>query len=577
MTTQSRPHPPSLDSLCAAGLNLAAIRPAACHCPTRLINRLPLRLAGTARLSMEVVGEAQPFRLFSKRTKREPKPKPEAEPVVLTQPEPQIPEPAAAAAVETETSQSDDSSSAAAAAVEADDGESKPASTMVTETGQSDDATASAATFAELGLSQWLVDSCHALGIRRPTAVQRRCIPRALAGEDILGIAETGSGKTAAFALPILHRLGEDPYGVAALALAPTRELAAQLAEQFRALGAPLGIRCLAAIGGFDSLAQAKGLSRRPHVVIATPGRIATLVKNDPDLAKVFARTKFLVLDEADRVLDVNFEEDLRVIFGCLPKKRQTFLFSATMSDNLRSLLELSGNNSYFFEAYEGFKTVETLKQQYIHMPSDGKELHLLHLLPKTKQKDDPNQTTGDSIRSAIVFVSTGETCQYLDFLLQELGRPAVSLHSYKSQSQRLSALSRFKSGQVPVLIATDVGSRGLDIQTVDLVINYDLPRFPRDYIHRVGRTARASRGGLAISFVTQKDICLLHEIEDVVGKQLDARECDDREVNKDVTKVFKARRLTVMKINDEGFKDKVQARKEQKKRDIERKRKHEE
>ncbi|TVU37708.1 hypothetical protein EJB05_11038, partial [Eragrostis curvula] len=553
---------------------------------------------------MEVVGEAQPFRLFSKRTKREPKPKPEAEPVVLTQPEPQIPEPAAAAAVETETSQSDDSSSATAAAVESDDGESKPASTMVTETGQSDDATASAATFAELGLSQWLVDSCHALGIRRPTAVQRRCIPRALAGEDILGIAETGSGKTAAFALPILHRLGEDPYGVAALALAPTRELAAQLAEQFRALGAPLGIRCLAAIGGFDSLAQAKGLARRPHVVIATPGRIATLVKNDPDLAKVFARTKFLVLDEADRVLDVNFEEDLRVIFGCLPKKRQTFLFSATMSDNLRSLLELSGNNSYFFEAYEGFKTVETLKQQYIHMPSDGKELHLLHLLPKTKQKDDPNQTTGDSIRSAIVFVSTGEyaspnndhhlvvilvlmiscrlpmlfrTCQYLDFLLQELGRPAVSLHSYKSQSQRLSALSRFKSGQVPVLIATDVGSRGLDIQTVDLVINYDLPRFPRDYIHRVGRTARASRGGLAISFVTQKDICLLHEIEDVIGKQLDARECDDREVNKDVTKVFKARRLTVMKINDEGFKDKVQARKEQKKRDIERKRKHEE
>ncbi|PVH65306.1 hypothetical protein PAHAL_2G459000 [Panicum hallii] len=336
---------------------------------------------------MEVEGEARPFRLFSGRAK--PKPKLKPEPEVRTQPEPRSPDPAA---------------------VETDHADADPAPTIVTETGQADDAEAAAgaaaATFADLGLSQWLVDACSALGMKRPTAVQRRCIPRALAGEDVLGIAETGSGKTAAFALPILHRLGEDPYGVAALALAPTRELAAQLAEQFRALGAPLGIRCLAAIGGFESLAQAKGLARRPHIVVATPGRIATLVKDDPDLAKVFARTKFLVLDEADRVLDVNFEEELRVIFGCLPKKRQTFLFSATMSDNLRSLLELSGNKSYFFEAYEGFKTVETLKQQYIHVPDDGKELHLTYLLSKIKDKEDPIHKMGDPIRSAIVFVS---------------------------------------------------------------------------------------------------------------------------------------------------------------------------
>ncbi|KAG2638567.1 hypothetical protein PVAP13_2NG602900 [Panicum virgatum] len=396
---------------------------------------------------MEVEGEAQPFRLFSGRAKRKPKLKPRS-----TDP----------------------------AAVETDHADADPVPTIVTETGQADDAEAAAgaaaATFADLGLSQWLVDTCSALGMKRPTAVQRRCIPRALAGEDVLGIAETGSGKTAAFALPILHRLGEDPYGVAALALVPTRELAAQLAEQFRALGAPLGVRCLAAIGGFESLAQAKGLARRPHIVVATPGRIATLVKYDPDLAKVFARTKFLVLDEADRVLDVNFEEELRVIFGCLPKKRQTFLFSATMSDNLRSLLELSGNKSYFFEAYEGFKTVETLKQQYIHVPDDGKELHLTYLLSKIKDKEDPIQKMGDPIRSVIVFVSRCSTCYFLDLLLEELGHPAVSLHSHKSQAQRLLALNRFKSGQVPVLLATDVGSRGLDIQTVDLVINYDIP-----------------------------------------------------------------------------------------------------
>ncbi|XP_066395356.1 DEAD-box ATP-dependent RNA helicase 36-like [Miscanthus floridulus] len=500
---------------------------------------------------MEVDGEAQPFRLFSKRGKSKPKLK--LEPEVQPQPEPEPPSPDAPAAAEADH---------------------PPSPTIVTETSQADDAEAAAgaapATFADLGLSQWLVDACDALGMRRPTAVQRRCIPRSLAGEDVLGIAETGSGKTAAFALPILHRLGEDPYGVAALALAPTRELAAQLAEQFRALGAPLGLRCLAAIGGFDSLAQAKGLSRRPHVVVATPGRIATLVKDDPDLAKVFARTKFLVLDEADRVLDVNFEEELRVIFGCLPKKRQTFLFSATMSDNLRSLLELSGNKSYFFEAYEGFKTVETLKQQYIHVPPEGKELHLWYLLSVMKGKKE------DPIRSAIVFVSTCKVCQYLDLLLEELGYPAVALNSHKSQAQRLLALNRFKSGQVPVLLATDVGSRGLDIQTVDLVINYVMPMSPRDYIHRVGRTARASRGGLAISFVTQKDICLLHEIEDVVGKQLEAYECIDKEVTKDITKVFKATRLAKMRMRDEGHDEKVEARKEQKKRDRARKRKHE-
>ncbi|KQK15054.1 DEAD-box ATP-dependent RNA helicase 36 [Brachypodium distachyon] len=499
---------------------------------------------------MEVDGEARPFLVFSK-----PKSNRRAEPQaqVQAQPKPARPDPAPAPAAETDSSSGSDS-------------DSEPTPTENGEPCQAD--AAAPASFADLGLSEWLVDVCSSLGMRRPTDVQRRCIPRALAGENVLGIAETGSGKTAAFALPILHRLGEDPFGVAALVVTPTRELAAQLAEQFRALGSPLGLRCLAAIGGFDSLAQAKGLSRRPHVVVATPGRIATLINNDPDLAKVFARTKFLVLDEADRVIDSNFEEDLKVIFDCLPKKRQTFLFSATMSENLRSLLELSGDNSYFFEAYEGFKTVETLKQKYIHIPPDGKELHLMYLLSKMKE---------DNIRSAIVFVSTCRTCQYLDFLLEELGRSAVSLHSHKAQSRRLSALHRFKSGQVPVLIATDVASRGLDIQTVDLVINYDIPRFPRDYIHRVGRTARATRGGLSISFVTQRDICLLHEVEDDVGKRFDAYECDDKEVTKDITKVFKARRLANMRMADEGHEDKVQDRKDQKKRDQARKRKHEE
>ncbi|KAG1334138.1 DEAD-box ATP-dependent RNA helicase 36 [Cocos nucifera] len=417
------------------------------------------------------------------------------------------------------------------------------------------DAGAGLVSFSDLGLSQWAVGTCRELGMRRPTPVQRRCIPRILAGDDVLGIAQTGSGKTATFALPILHRLAEDPYGVFALVLTPTRELACQLAEQFRALGSSLNVRCTLIVGGMDMIGQARVLVQRPHIVVATPGRIKVLLEEDPDIPAAFSKTKFLVLDEADRVLDVGFEEELRVIFQCLPKNRQTLLFSATMTNELQALLEISANRSYFFEAYEGFKTVDSLKQQYIFTPKNLKDLYLFHVLSKMEE----------GIRSAIVFVSTCRTCHLLSLLLEELDQAAVALHSHKSQSLRLSALNRFKSGQVPILLATDVASRGLDIPTVDLVINYDIPRYPRDYIHRVGRTARAGRGGLSVSFVTQNDVDLIHEIEAVIGKQLDKSEYEEKVVLEDITKVYKARRVANMKMIDDGFQEKAEARKVQK------------
>ncbi|KAF2317688.1 hypothetical protein GH714_039576 [Hevea brasiliensis] len=193
------------------------------------------------------------------------------------------------------------------------------------------------------------------LGMKRPTPVQAHCIPKILAGRDVLGLAQTGSGKTAAFALPILHRLAEDPYGIFALVVTPTRELAYQLAEQFRALGSCLHLRCAVVVG-------------------------------------------FLVLDEADRVLDVGFQEELRAVFHCLPKNRQTLLFSATMTSNLETLLELSANKAYFYEAYEGFKTVDTLKQQYVFIPKNVKDVYLVHILSKMEDM---------GIRSAMIFVST--------------------------------------------------------------------------------------------------------------------------------------------------------------------------
>ncbi|CAK9168710.1 unnamed protein product [Ilex paraguariensis] len=383
--------------------------------------------------------------------------------------------------------------------------------------------------FSDIGLAEWAVNTCKELGMKKPTPVQCHCIPRILAGEDVLGLAQTGSGKTAAFALPILNKIAEDPYGIFALVVTPTRELAYQLSEQFRALGSCLNLRCAVVVGGMDMLNQAQTLMKRPHVVIATPGRIKVLIEANPDIPPVFSKTKFLVLDEADRVLDVGFEEELRVVFQCLPKNRQTLLFSATMTSNLQTLLELSANKAYFYEAYEGFKTVESLRQQYVFIPKNVKDVYLIYILTKMEEMN---------IRSAIIFVSTCRTCHLLSLLLEELDIEAAALHSFKSQSLRLAALHRFKSGQAPILLATDVASRGLDIPTVDLVINYDIPRFPRDYVHRVGRTARAGRSGLAVSFVTQNDVILIHEIEGVLGKQLDKFECKENEVLDDITKV---------------------------------------
>ncbi|CAI9787840.1 unnamed protein product [Fraxinus pennsylvanica] len=412
-------------------------------------------------------------------------------------------------------------------------------------------------TFLNLGLDKWVVDTCKELGMKQPTPVQRHCIPKILAGQDVLGLAQTGSGKTAAFALPILQRLSKDPYGVFALVLTPTRELAYQLAEQFRAFGAGVNLRCTVIVGGMDMINQAQTLMQRPHVVIATPGRIKVLIEENPDISSVFSKTKFLVLDEADRVLDVGFERDLRVIFQCFPKNRQTLLFSATMTSNLQTVLELSANKAYFYEAYEGFKTVESLKQQYLFIPRNVKDVYLLHVLTKMEEME---------IRSAIIFVSTCRSCELLSLLLEELEVEVAALHSFKSQSLRLSALHKFKSGQVPVLLATDVASRGLDIPTVDLVINYDIPKYARDYVHRVGRTARAGRGGLAVSFVTQNEVDLIHEIEAVIGKQLDEFECKEKEVlDNNITRVYKARRVATMKMMDEGFDEKAQARKAQK------------
>lgn len=414
-------------------------------------------------------------------------------------------------------------------------------------------------TFDALGLDEWLLATCREMGLRRPTAVQLACIPEILGGRNVVGIAQTGSGKTAAFALPILQRLAADPYGVFAVVLTPTRELALQIADQFRALGAGLRLRDAVVIGGLEMTAQAQRLAQRPHVVVATPGRLLDHLRSDPGMAAVFSRAQFLVLDEADRLLDVGFEAEMGALLRLLPAKRQTLLFSATMTSNLRALEELSlGEGLFRYAAYAGLQTVATLRQEYIFVPANIKELYLCHLMENREAM---------GVRSAIVFTSTCRSCHMLSLLLAELGIETASLHSLRSQQRRVAALARFRSRQLAVLLATDVAARGLDVPEVDLVVNFDVPRFARDYVHRVGRTARAQRGGAAITLVTQFDVALVHGIEALTGAKLDEHKLEEDEVLKGITKVFKAKRSAILKMSESGFEDLVRARKEAKRK----------
>uniref|UniRef100_A0A8C6PLV8 Probable ATP-dependent RNA helicase DDX49 n=1 Tax=Nothobranchius furzeri TaxID=105023 RepID=A0A8C6PLV8_NOTFU len=361
----------------------------------------------------------------------------------------------------------------------------------------------------DLGLSDWLVKQCKHLGINKPTPVQENCVPAILEGRDCLGCAKTGSGKTAAFVLPVLQKLSEDPYGIFCLVLTPTRELAYQIAEQFRVLGKPLGLRDCIIVGGMDMVSQAVELSNQPHIVVATPGRLADHIRssNTFNMAKI----KFLILDEADRLLEqgcTDFTKDLEVILGILPAKRQTLLFSATLTDTLQDgcliVLHKLVNSVRT-------RTVEELDQRYILTPEKVKDAYLVHLIQTfTDEHDD---------WSIIIFTNTCKNCQILTMMLQKFYFPTISLHSMMKQKQRFANLAKFKASVYKILIATDVAARGLDIPTVQVVINHNTPGLPKIYIHRVGRTARAGRNGVSITLVTQYDIHLVHAIEEQTSR----------------------------------------------------------
>jgi len=276
---------------------------------------------------------------------------------------------------------------------------------------------------------------------------------------------------------------------------------------------------------------------------------VQALLERDEDIKAAFRRTRFLVLDEADRLLEQSFESELALVLETLPSTgRQTLLFSATMTKSLLVLADELMKDAFRFEAYDGLRTADKLRQEYMFLPAKVKEVYLVHLLGMLEEL---------RVRSCIIFTSTIKTCQLLQELLRELEVPAVSLHSGKPQRERLSALEAFKSGVCATLLATDVASRGLDIPTVDLVINFDLPMLARDYVHRVGRTARAGRSGWCLSLVTQYDVELVHKIEGLIDAKLEKYELPEDEVLKGITKVYSAKRAAAMKLAEEQTSDK--------------------
>lgn len=411
--------------------------------------------------------------------------------------------------------------------------------------------------FSDLNLNSWIISQCNSMGLKKPTPIQQNCIPRILAGDNCIGCAKTGSGKTLAFALPILQKLCEDPYGIFALILTPTRELAFQIADQFAAIGKSINLKKCVIVGGMDMMVQGLELAKKPHIVVATPGRLADHLEscNTFSLEKI----KFLVLDEADRLLGGHFDEQLKIILPSLSKQKQVLLFSATITDALDKVKYLAPGKLFMWEAKDdsGIATVKELDQRYVLCPKDAVDSFLVEVIRTFRKTNE----TG----SIMIFTETCKNCQLLSMTLNEVGFTNVALHAMIKQKERLAALSKFKSNHVKILIATDVASRGLDISAVELVINHTIPNVPKEYIHRVGRTARAGKGGMAVSLITPYDIKLLHAIEDIIGTKLTEYKIDDKEVVTILTQVSVTKREAEIKLDEANFYEKKMINKRKK------------
>ena len=362
--------------------------------------------------------------------------------------------------------------------------------------------------FKDLPLIQPLQEALVAQGYTEPTPIQLQAIPPLLEGKDVLGCAQTGTGKTAAFSLPVLQHLAQNPKGkgrahIKALVLTPTRELAAQIGESLKSYGANLHSRHLVIFGGVNENPQIKELRRGIDILVATPGRLLDLAGRDfVDLSKV----EFFILDEADRMLDMGFVHDVRRVMKMLPTERQNLLFSATMPPAITKLAATFLKSPVRVEVTPQSTTVERIEQtvMFVDRADKGKLLEWI--------------VEEDKVERGIVFTRTKHGANRLVQQLTKADINAAAIHGNKSQAARNRALAGFKNGEIALLVATDIASRGIDIDGVSHVFNYDLPNEPESYVHRIGRTARAGKSGVAISFCDPTEIDYLRDIQKLIG-----------------------------------------------------------
>jgi ATP-dependent RNA helicase RhlE len=366
--------------------------------------------------------------------------------------------------------------------------------------------------FQALGLTEDLLKAVADQGYSTPTPVQQKAIPLILEGRDVLAGAQTGTGKTASFTLPLLQRLmdnhnpAQKPRRIRALILVPTRELAAQVYESVKTYGAHLPFHTELVVGGASVGLQTRQLRRGCDIVVATPGRLIDHIRQR---VVNLANIEILVLDEADRMLDMGFLPDIKQIMALLPKQRQSLLFSATVSNGIKALAAQLLNNPAEVEVAKQNATADTVSERVYGIPREVKRELLSYLIGSNNWKQ------------VLVFVRTKHGADRLEKQLIEDGIRSVALHGDKTQGARNKALEYFKTGKVSVLVATDVASRGLDIDDLPHVVNFDLPQVPEDYVHRIGRTGRAGATGVALSLVCPEDAYLLVAIEQLLKRQI--------------------------------------------------------
>jgi ATP-dependent RNA helicase RhlE len=362
-------------------------------------------------------------------------------------------------------------------------------------------------TFAEFGLAEAITRALTEEKYVTPTPIQAQTVPLVMTGGDIIGIAQTGTGKTAAFALPILNRLATNPARperktCRVLVLSPTRELSSQILDSFRAYGRHLRLQTALAIGGVPMGRQVRDLMNGLHILVATPGRLLDLVQQN---ALRLSGVEVLVLDEADRMLDMGFINDIRKIVAKTPAQRQTLMFSATMPKEIAELASQMLKNPQKVAVTPEATTVERIDQRVIHLDHGAKSDVLSEILRAEK------------VSRALVFTRTKHGADKVVRALNKSGIAAEAIHGNKSQNQRERVLASFRDGRVRTLVATDIAARGIDVEGISHVINYDLPNVPESYVHRIGRTARAGAEGIAISFCSRDEAPFLRDIERLI------------------------------------------------------------